>query len=57
MEVDVSGQQPSGEELQLLDDLRSLLAEVQYEQELSIEGYSLAALLARAWATLLGDVC
>ncbi|KAJ9488598.1 hypothetical protein VN97_g4694 [Penicillium thymicola] len=56
MEVDVSGQQPSGEELQLLDDLRSLLAEVQYEQELSIEGYSLAALLARAWATLLGDV-
>jgi hypothetical protein len=56
MEVDVAGQQPSNEELQLVDDLRSLLAEVQYEHEPNIEGYSLAALLARAWAALLGDV-
>ncbi|KAJ5200020.1 hypothetical protein N7472_005224 [Penicillium cf. griseofulvum] len=57
MEVDVAGQQPSNEELQLVDDLRSLLAEVQYEHERNIEGNSLAALLARAWAALLGDVC
>ncbi|KAJ5423965.1 hypothetical protein N7491_009181 [Penicillium cf. griseofulvum] len=55
MEVDVAGQQPSNEELQLVDDLRSLLAEVQYEHERNIEGNSLAALLARAWAALLGD--
>ncbi|CAG8909741.1 unnamed protein product [Penicillium egyptiacum] len=56
MEVDAAGQQPSTEELQLVDDLRSLLAEMQYEHELDNEVYPLAALLARAWATLLGDV-
>lgn len=45
-----------GLELQIIEELRHLLAEMEIVHENDAQ-QSLAALLSRAWATFLDDVC